>query len=81
MDFVTGALGALFTLVLFSAGMFVGWKLRGHFYSQKVESPHAEELKRMEEEQEAFRTMQQYSVERAYGMVGDLAEEEGGESA
>ena len=73
--FVYGFLGALVALLLFSAGAVIGWAAR-RFYAKNrapsVESPGEQERRRLVEEQQAFRLLQNYSVERAYGQLNDF---------
>lgn len=73
--FVYGFLGALMALLLFSSGAVVGWAVH-RFYAKSqtpsVESPGEQERRRLIEEQQAFRLLQNYSVERAYGQLNDF---------
>ena len=83
MSFLYGILGTILVMALFSGGVVLGWKLNIRFYrtpKMKPEDPikQQKELERMKEEQEAWRVMQDYSVERAYGMVSDELGEDGG---
>ena len=81
MSIVYGALGALFVLALYAAGVLTGWKAHARFYKSTAQSPAEEELKRLRAEQEAFRQMQHYSAETAYGIGSTQDELEGSESA
>lgn len=68
--FVLGAAGALAALGLLALGAWVGWqvgKARGPAHLPRREN----ERERLAQEQAAFRQLQNYSVERAYGLVED----------
>lgn len=75
MDLLYGALGALFVLALLLAGALLGWFLRGAAYRRTAEKPKAEELRRLAEEQAAFRQLQNYNAETAYGTSARAAYE------
>lgn len=81
MDFVIGALGALCVAVLFFGGVFTGWKLRGYddkrVSKYRAEQLGVEEKKKLEQEAEAFRLIQNYNADRAYGLVPDKATQAG----
>jgi len=81
MSIVYGALGALFVLALFAGGFVTGWKVRAKFYRAKVESPAEAELKKIQEEQDAFRLLQNYNSDMAYGIHAVKDELEGSETA
>lgn len=81
MEMIYGALGALFVVALLALGAFAGWKARGHFYVAKAERPAAEDVKRMEAAQAAFRQLQNYNADVAYGIGGDAKQELGGSEA
>ena len=73
MSFIYGFLGALFLMLLLTAGVVVGWFGHRAFvrHSRPVlPDPGEKERQRLMEEQKAFRQLQNYSVERAYGMTG-----------
>lgn len=75
MSFVPGAIGALIVLALFAAGVFTGWKLKA-YDDARVSTTRAKELSederdRLIQEQEAFKLIQNYTVDRAYGIVND----------
>lgn len=78
MDFVIGFAGAFLCLLLLCTGVVVGWKLKTADYERSVrvtaEKVGETERKRMQEEQEAFELLQNYSVERAYGMADAVKE-------
>ena len=66
--FLTGILGCVMGLSLFSAGLFTGWKLRSRLPDVTAASLPEREQTLLREEQQAFRTLQNYSAERAYGI-------------
>ena len=73
MDFVYGFLGALVCLALLAGGGVIGWNIRKavtRHSKPDLPQPEERERKRLEEEQKAFRHLQNYSTEQAYGMVG-----------
>lgn len=76
MSMIYGAAGALLVLALLAIGAFAGWTARAKFYQAKAESPAEEELRRMQEEQEAFRLMQNYNADVAYGIAAELERSE-----
>jgi len=78
---IYGALGALFVIALFALGVFVGWKACRYFYRSKAESPAESDLRRLQAEQDAFREMQNYNADVAYGIKAAFEELEGSESA
>ena len=83
MDMLYGALGAFFFFAVLLLGVLLGWKLREKLNpAPSVESPDAEELHRLKEEQAAFLRMQNYNAETAYGLNASLEDElSGGETA
>lgn len=71
MAFLWGVLGAAAVAALLGLGFALGWHGRGAIpSSRRPEAPGEAEERRLAEEQEAFRLMQNYSTERAYGMAG-----------
>ena len=75
MSFFIGGFAAILLLAL---GFLAGWLLRGSVLPRapKREAPTASERQRLEQErkqmidrQNAFRLLQDYSAERAYGMI------------
>lgn len=86
MDFLYGVLGCLAVLVLFLGGGFAGWKLHGYVDGKRYKRDLSdEETKRilqerleLEAQQSAFHTLQNYSAERAYGMLADEELSSGG---
>ena len=75
MEFLIGAVGAVSVMLLFAAGVFTGWKLYEAADKRRVRKTAAElsdkQLQELKEQQEAFRQMQNYSVETAYGYRPD----------
>lgn len=70
-DILLGFFGALVVLALLTAGALIGWKAHKSFV--RYTAPSAEpideqERKRLEAEQDAFRQLQNYSADTAYGM-------------
>ena len=71
MAFVIGAVGAVLVMGVFALGVFAGWKAHGRFaHVEPVKSASEQELKELAEQQEAFRQLQNYSAETAYGITG-----------
>ena len=71
MELIYGAVGAVAVLLLVLGGGVAGWKLR-EFVSRQVARQHAEalseeEVREQQEQQAAFRQMQSYNVDMAYG--------------
>lgn len=85
LNIVYGALGMILVLLLFAAGMYVGYKLNARkaadeaAKARKPETPAETERRRLIEDQNAFRQMMGYSAEVAYGItpVKDFEVEEG----
>ena len=70
--FFAGGLGAILVLGVFVAGIGSGWTLRqiwDRYRRPELQKPKEEELRQMAEQQKAFHQLQNYSAERAYGMV------------
>jgi hypothetical protein len=74
-----GALGCLACLLLVAIGVVVGWKIRGVYdrgfqsrapMTAEEEKAQEELTRKLKAEQQAFRVLQNYSTERAYGMTG-----------
>lgn len=77
MEYVLyGFAGALAVIALLGLGFFVGWKV--HKGSRVVTAKELEERERRQlvQEQEAFRVLQNYNIERAYGMADAEPKEE-----
>ena len=66
--FLSGILGCVLGLALFSSGLITGWKLRSRLPDVTAAALPEREQTQLREEQQAFRTLQNYSVERAYGI-------------
>lgn len=80
MSFLYGVLGVIAVQALIAGGFFLGWKVRKNYYKPKTPDMTAIEKQKLEDmkaQQEAWRAMQDYSVETAYGLNTDLL---GGES-
>jgi hypothetical protein len=75
LQFLYGFLGAMFCIVLFFAGVLVGWKVKDADAERRsvkpVDPPQEAERQRLIEQQQAFHRIQNYSVEDAYGMNED----------
>lgn len=82
MEFIIGFLGAVMCLLLFIAGAFLGWQMkeRDDARTQKVTAKKLteEQERQLREEQEAWKSLHNYSVEDAYGMrpIPSTAEKE-----
>lgn len=73
MKFVNGFAGALAFAAVLAMGAVSGWMVCGavtRHSKPDLPQPEERERKRLEEEQKAFRHLQNYSTEQAYGMVG-----------
>ena len=75
MEFIYGALGALFVLWMTAGGFAVGWFAHKRFCRAKVDPPNAEELRQVRAQQEAFLAMQSYNADVAYGLHKNALEE------
>lgn len=77
--FILGAVGALTFLAVFAAGAVLGYglhkKLTNVFPKRTGEEKTPEEIederKRLKAQQDAFRTLQNYSAETAYGLTDE----------
>ena len=72
MEFFIGFLGAIIAVTLFILGIVVGYVLRGKEY-ERMRRVTAEQLtesqkRRLQEEQEAWSALHNYSVEDAYNV-------------
>ena len=67
MAFLLGLAGGTVVVGLLLAGGFVGWQLARRQARPRAEALSEREDRRLREEQEAFRLLQNYTVERAYG--------------
>lgn len=72
MAFLIGALGAVLAVGLFALGAFAGWKAHGRFSRARVDPAPEQELRELKAQQEAFRELQNYSAETAYGIRRDM---------
>ena len=74
MAFILGFLGAVIGVMLLGITGAAGWILRG-VYDERCypdcPQPGETEQKRMAEQQQAINCLQNYSAERAYGLVGE----------
>ena len=70
MEILMGAAGAVLALGCFGAGAVLGWRIAGKLRMPPAAMPLEErEARRLREGQEAFRSLQNYSAEQAYGML------------
>jgi hypothetical protein len=84
MTFLYGVLGTVAVLILFFGGVFAGWKLK-QFDERRTAKRFAKELseeerRRLREEQDAFRQLQNYNTDTAYGYKPDYLTQ-GGDQA
>ena len=67
-----GAIGALLTVALFSAGVYTGWRVHIRYAEKTAAVVHTklteEEKKRQREDAQAFDQLVNYSPEMAYGL-------------
>ena len=81
MDFIIGAIGALFVLAVLVGGVVIGWKLKE--YDVKRSAPVTAEVltpaqkRAIEDQQAAWQQVYDYNVETAYGMNRQRHESEG----
>ena len=72
MSFLYGVLGTVAVLALFALGVFAGWKLRQADETRKGQKTAKElteqERRWLEDQQNAFRELQNYNAERAYNI-------------
>ena len=76
-NILLGFVGALAVIALLATGGVIGWHLHKAFVkhtSPVAAPPEEKERRRLIEEQQAWNTMQNYSMERAYGLVKDDGE-------
>ena len=80
MYFMYGILGGLVVLLLFGFGVLLGLLLSKHLPTRAPMQPELtpeeavereNERRRLTETQTAFHLLQNYSTERAYGMIND----------
>lgn len=70
--FIAGFLGAIAAAGLLALGGALGWKAHAALAAQsrpQTPPPGEGERRRLREEQQAFALLQNYSPERAYGML------------
>lgn len=78
MSFLIGAAGALLFVGIFCTGVVVGWKAHAKYAVQKSdEKATEEELRKIREQDEAFRSLTGYSAEDAYGLVSRTGDDGG----
>ena len=82
MDFIIGALGALFVLAVLVAGVVIGWKLKTEDIKRCAPPVTAEELtpaqkRAIKDQQDAWQQVYDYNVETAYGLNRQRHESEG----
>lgn len=77
MSILIGLFCGTFAVILFSSGVFAGWKLHGivNHIPKPVEQPpltdeQKERIERVKQEEEVFRIMQNYDSDTAYGVSG-----------
>ena len=70
MEILMGAAGAVLALGCIGAGAVLGWRIAENLRMPPAAMPLEErEARRLREGQEAFRSLQNYSAEQAYGML------------
>ncbi len=79
MMILYGALGAVSVMTLFALGVFAGWKLHARFARRTAPDPEEKELRRIKAEQDAFRQLQNYNADIAYGIKPASGDEDGGD--
>ncbi len=67
ISLLLGFAGGMAAVGLFAGGTWFGWRIRG---STRPERLPDKERRRIREEQDAFRKLQNYTVEDAYGLSG-----------
>ena len=67
MAFFMGLAGGAAVAALLLSGIILGWQLARRQVRSTAEALSEGEDRRLREEQEAFRLLQNYTVERAYG--------------
>lgn len=77
MEYVLyGFAGALAVIALLGLGFFAGWKAHKNSRVITAKELSERERRRLMAEQEAFNMVQNYTVERAYGMADVEPKEE-----
>lgn len=74
MEFLLGFLGALAAVTLLGFGIFMGRRSLGYPRRTQMREQSEEERRKLMQEQEAFRLLQNYTPERAYGQAEDSGE-------
>lgn len=71
MNFIYGVIGMVLVLLVFAAGVAVGWKVKEKIEANKAKTVekalNEKERQQLVEDQQAFRTMIGYNVDMAYG--------------
>jgi len=71
--FLYGVFGMLFTVALFAAGVYTGWRVRIRYTEKTAAALRTElseqEKRRQKEDAQAFNQLANYSPEMAYGLV------------
>lgn len=76
MQFLIGAAGAILVLGILVFGVAVGWRAHAKYAVQKTnEKATEEELRKIKDQEDAFRFLNGYSVENAYGLVSSEGSE------
>ena len=71
MEIMMGSFGASAVICAFAGGVLLGQQTRGEKKPPQMTCGGEEQtLKRMKEGQESFHLLQNYSAERAYGLLG-----------
>lgn len=79
MPFLYGAISVVLALGLFASGAYLGYKAYPRMNKTKKYEPtekEKEDIRLMEQQQEAWKAMQNYSAEMAYGMYTNPLVEE-----
>ena len=74
MSFLIGFMGGLTVVALLALGGACGWAAHKAFarpVAQQKETLEEAERRRMEEDEQAFDILKNYSLERAYGMLDE----------
>ena len=73
MSFLIGFMGGLAVVALLALGGLCGWNAHKAFTRPVIREENMEDVerRRIEEEEQAFDILKNYSLERAYGMMDD----------
>lgn len=73
MNFLIGFMGGLAVVALLALGGACGWNAHKAFMKPIIREEKLEDVerRRMEDEEQAFDILKNYSLERAYGMLDD----------